>query len=111
MDLAYLISLCKKYNDIFILLVFMKKWLQVKHDIKKNWDKAVNFIPEANELILYDGVIENGKYVEMPMLKIGDGHTKLNDLELLKIESLNSNSSKCEYIDGVLKINSWEVFK
>ncbi|MDY2735755.1 hypothetical protein [Intestinibacter sp.] len=40
------------------------------------------------------------------MLKIGDGHTKLNDLELLKIESLNSNSSKCEYIDGVLKINS-----
>ena len=32
--------------------------------------------------------------------------TKLNDLELLKIESLNSNSSKCEYIDGVLKINS-----
>ena len=89
----------------------MKKLLQVEHDIKKNWDKAVNLIPEANELILYDGVIENGKYVEMPMLKIGDGHTKLNDLELLKIESLNSNSSKCEYIDGVLKINSWEVFK
>lgn len=111
MDLSCLISLCKKYNDIFILLVFMKKLLQVKHDIKKNWDKAVNFIPEANELILYDGVIENGKYVELPMLKIGDGHTKLNDLELLKIESLNSNSSKCEYIDGVLKINSWEVFK
>ena len=89
----------------------MKKLLQIKHDIKKNWDKAVNFIPEANELILYDGVIENGEYVELPMLKIGDGHTKLNDLELLKIESLNSNSSKCEYIDGVLKINSWEVFK
>ena len=89
----------------------MKKLLQIKHDIKKNWDKAVNFIPEANELILYDGVIENGEYVELPMLKIGDGHTKLNDIELLKIESLNSNSSKCEYIDGVLKINSWEVFK
>lgn len=111
MDLAYLISLCKKYNDIFILLVFMKKWLQIKHDIKKNWDKATNFIPEANELILYDGVIENGEYVELPMLKIGDGHTKLKDLELLKIESLNNNSSKCEYIDGVLKINNWEVFK
>ena len=111
MDLSYLISLCKKYNDIFILLVFMKKWLQVKHDIKKNLDKAINFIPEANELILYDGVIENGEYVELPMLKIGDGHTKLKDLELLKIESLNTNSSRCEYIDGVLKINNWEVFK
>ena len=40
------------------------------------------------------------------MLKIGDGHTKLKDLELLKIESLNNNSSKCEYIAGVLKINN-----
>ena len=89
----------------------MKKWLQIKHDIKKNWDKAINFIPEANELILYDGIIENGEYVELPMLKIGDGHTKLKDLELLKIESLNNNNSKCEYIDGVLKINNWEVFK
>ena len=60
----------------------------------------------ANELILYDGVIENGEYVELPMLRIGDGHTKLKALELLKIESLNNNNSKCEYIDGVLKINN-----
>ena len=87
----------------------MKKWVQVKHDIKKNWDKAINFIPAANELILYDGVIENGEYAELPMLKIGDGHTKLKDLKLLKIESLNE--PKCEYVDGVLEINNWEVFK
>lgn len=61
----------------------MKKQLILKHDIAANWAKAVNFIPKSNELILYDGVMEDGIYIEFPQLKCGDGKTKLNDLPFI----------------------------
>lgn len=70
----------------------MKKQLSLKHDIAANWAKAVNFIPKLDELILYDGILENGVYVELPRLKRGDGVTKLNDLPF--IESFSSNSAE-----------------
>lgn len=70
----------------------MKKQISLKHDLAVNWAKAVNFIPKLDELILYDGVMENGVYVEFPRLKCGDGKTKLNDLPFL--ESSTENSEK-----------------
>lgn len=81
----------------------MKKQITLKHDIAENWVKAVNFIPKLNELILYDGILEDGIYVELPRLKIGDGVTKLNDLPF--IESASSNTEiNYLYYDETLEI-------
>lgn len=68
----------------------MKKQLTLKHDIAANWAKAVNFIPKVDELILYDGILENGVYIEPPRLKRGDGKTKLSELPFVGAESTNS---------------------
>ena len=43
-----------------------------KHDTNANWEKATNFIPLKGEIILYDDLNE---------IKIGDGTTKINDLD------------------------------
>lgn len=43
-----------------------------KHDTEANWKKATNFIPLKGEIILYDDLNE---------IKIGDGTTKINDLD------------------------------
>ena len=43
-----------------------------KHDTKANWEKATNFVPLKGEIILYDDLNE---------IKIGDGTTKINDLD------------------------------
>lgn len=81
----------------------MKKQLTLKHDIAANWAKAVNFIPKLNELILYDGILENGVYIELPKLKMGDGKTKLNDLPF--IEAANSNNElNYLYYDDTLEL-------
>ena len=40
-----------------------------KHDIEANWIKAVNFIPERGEIIVYD-IDDNYTYERF---KIGDG--------------------------------------
>lgn len=47
-----------------------------KHDVQKNWEKAINFTPMAAEIIVYDRD-ENYPYER---LKIGDGKTNINDL-------------------------------
>ena len=82
----------------------MKERIQVKHDIAANWAKAVNFIPLAGELIIYDGIIEEGIYIEQPKLKIGDGIHNVNDLPFINNEAIVSEP-KYEYEDEVLKIN------
>ena len=43
-----------------------------KHDTKANWDKATNFVPLKGEIIVYD---------DLNKIKIGDGTTKINDLD------------------------------
>lgn len=50
-----------------------KEQVYIKSDTKENWDKAKNFIPKENEIILYTNFEPNG-------IKIGDGKTKVNDL-------------------------------
>lgn len=57
-----------------------------KHDIEANWIKAVNFIPKAGELIIYD----KDESYNYERLKLGDGINKINDLPFLifaKIEN------------------------
>lgn len=41
----------KVFSDIRVLM---------KHDITVNWSKAVNFIPKAGEIIVYDDYFTNG---------------------------------------------------
>ena len=77
----------------------MKKQITLKHDLASNWAKAVNFVPKLDELILYDGVLENGIYVEFPRLKRGDGKTKLNDLPFVDSVSSNNEISYLYYDD------------
>lgn len=43
-----------------------------KHDSSANWAKAINFIPLKGEIIVYD---------DLNKIKIGDGTTKVNDLD------------------------------
>lgn len=83
----------------------MKERIQVKHDIAANWAKAVNFIPLAGELIIYDGIIENGIYIEQPKLKIGDGIHKLAELPFILIENKQVKEEvKYEYKDEILEL-------
>jgi hypothetical protein len=83
----------------------MKKQITLKHDIAANWAKAINFIPKLDELILYDGIRENGVYVELPMLKRGDGITKLNDLPFIKPTSSTSTEElNYLYYDDTLEL-------
>jgi hypothetical protein len=84
----------------------MKERIQIKHDIAANWAKAKNFIPLPGELIIYDGVIEDGKYIEQPRLKIGDGIHKLAELPFMDTFNKVEVKSKYQYEDEeeVLKI-------
>lgn len=54
----------------------LKTRIQHKHDTETNWKSAVNFVPLAGEIIIYDADAMN----EKPRVKIGDGVTKVNDL-------------------------------
>ena len=49
--------------------------IQLKHDTETNWNKAVNFIPKAGEMIIYDADDTNPVRI-----KIGDGITVVNSL-------------------------------
>lgn len=64
-----------------------------KHDYEVNWLKAVNFVPDRGELIIYDSELdESGNPIEgiLPLgrseafgyarFKFGDGRTKVSDL-------------------------------
>lgn len=53
-----------------------------KHDTEVNWNKAINFIPKAGELVIYDPD-ENFNYART---KIGDGIKKVNDLPFINIQ-------------------------
>lgn len=50
--------------------------MQQKHDVETNWGQAVNFIPLAGEIIVYDADENNPKQ----RIVIGDGVTKLSEL-------------------------------
>lgn len=64
----------------------MNTRIQHKHDIEANWDKAINFIPKAGEIIVYD-IDENYNYSR---LKIGDGVTNIKLLSFVNDNIKNS---------------------
>jgi hypothetical protein len=82
----------------------MKERIQIKHDIAANWAKAKNFTPLPGELIIYDGVIENGVYIEQPKIKIGDGVHKLAELPFIEINSKTDTAKKYQYENETLEI-------
>lgn len=53
-----------------------KEQVFIKEDTQENWEKAVNFIPKLNEIIIYSGI---GK-------KIGDGKTLVNNLPFISVK-------------------------
>ena len=82
----------------------MKERIQIKHDITANWAKAKNFIPLPGELIIYDGVIEDGVYIEQPKLKVGDGIHKLAELPFIEINNKADTATKYQYENETLEI-------
>lgn len=82
----------------------MKERLTLKHDIAANWEKAKNFIPLAGEIIIYDGIVDNGKYIEVPRLKVGDGIRNINDLPFIEIASSTEAASKYKVEDDLLEL-------
>lgn len=63
----------KIYSDIRVLM---------KHDITINWTKAVNFVPKAGEIIVYDDYfVDNDN--KLPGIKIGDGTHKVSELPFI----------------------------
>lgn len=57
-----------------------------KHDVEKNWNKVVNFIPKKGEFIIYD-IDENYDYSR---LKVGDGATVVGQLPFIDSDVRNS---------------------
>lgn len=53
-----------------------------KHDSEANWRTAVDFIPFKGEIIIYDA----DEIHSEPRVKIGDGHTTVNNLSFLTKE-------------------------
>jgi len=53
-----------------------KEYVYMKSDTSENWEKAKNFIPKKNEMIIYTDFMPQG-------MKIGDGKTKLKDLKFI----------------------------
>lgn len=52
----------------------IKEQTYIKKDTSTNWEKAKNFIPKENEILIY---------TDLNKQKIGDGKTKLNDLPFI----------------------------
>ena len=52
----------------------IKETTYIKKDTSENWEKAKNFIPKENEVIVY---------TDTQQQKIGDGKNKLNDLPFI----------------------------
>lgn len=72
----------------------VKEQTFIKKDIAQNWNKAKNFIPKENEVIIY---------TDLNKKKIGNGKDKLNDLPFVSLEfysvdgtTLIINSEKIE---------------
>lgn len=63
---------------------------KIKREKEEDWKKAKNFIPKFNEVIIYD--CNDGSV----KIKVGDGKTKVNDLEF------TSDRMSIQLLDGLL---------
>jgi hypothetical protein len=60
--------------------------IQNKHAVEADWVQAVNFVPLAGEMIIYDVDEVHDK----PRIKFGDGVTPVNDLDFTVDNSAES---------------------
>ncbi len=74
--------------------------IQQKHDIEENWLKAINFIPKAGEVIIYD---PDGNY-SYARMKIGDGTTIVTSLPFT-LDVILSDAKA--YIDDAILNGEW----
>ena len=65
-----------------------------KHDVEANWVKAINFIPKAGEIVIYD---VDDKY-NYSRFRTGNGIDKINDLPFSNTPVFDINN------DGILFI-------
>lgn len=70
---------------------FMRKFDPIlKNDTTKNWEKAVNYIPKLNEIIIYEDMDPVG-------IKIGNGADRVSELKF-------ANGSKAFVDNGILSL-------
>lgn len=79
----------------------IKTRIRHKHDLEVNWQKAVNFVPLAGELVIYDKEIDSSGNVTKPeRIKIGDGVNNINDLAFVAPlpDWGQSDATKADYV-------------
>lgn len=70
-----------------------------KHDSSANWAKAVNFIPLKGEIIIYD---------DLNKIKIGDGTTKVNDLDFSSSSGLPEGGTTGQVLTKTADGQEWQ---
>lgn len=75
--------------------------IQLKHDTKENWEKAINFIPKPGEVIIYD-IDENNTNARF---KVGDGSTTVNNLPFTDLNTATKTELE-ELASNVAYINA-----
>ena len=83
----------------------MKVRLVCKHDTEANWIKAINFIPEKGEVIIYD-IDDNHSYERM---KIGDGVTIVSSLPFV-LDSVTIDTSNFAKLDAANTFTGTNTF-
>lgn len=73
--------------------------VQHKHDIEINWNKAINFIPKAGEIIIYDADANN----TYSRIKIGDGVKTVSALDFVNDGKANKDEVP------VIQLITWGV--
>lgn len=77
----------------------VKTRIQNKSDTKANWSTANdnNFVPLKGEVVLYQtlGGTVGGLGGRTPLIKIGDGTTKVGTLEFINIDRITNDYSMC----------------
>ena len=71
-----------------------------KHDSSANWTKATNFIPLKGEIIIYD---------DLNKIKIGDGITKVNDLDFSSSNGLPEGGTAGDTLVKDTDGGKWET--
>lgn len=71
-----------------------------KHDSSANWAKATNFIPLKGEIIIYD---------DLNKIKIGDGTTKVNDLDFSSSNGLPEGGTAGDVLAKGEITGEWET--
>lgn len=70
-----------------------------KHDSSANWAKAVNFIPLKGEIIIYD---------DLNKIKIGNGTTKVNDLDFSSSSGLPEGGTAGQVLTKTTDGQEWQ---